>query len=61
MISNYSIRVLAQIDLEKIWLHTYEQWGQDQADTYLNSLFSRFEWLSKNPLVGKNRNDIKDG
>ena len=61
MISNYFIRELAQIDLEEIWLHTYEEWGQEQADTYLNSLFSKFDWLGDNPLVGKKRDDIKKG
>ena len=61
MTSRYSIRELAQIDLEEIWIYTYDKWGQDQADTYLNSLFSRFDWLSNNPLIGKRRDDIKDG
>jgi len=61
MTPHYSIRALAQIDLEEIWLYSYQQWGQDQADNYLNLLFSRFDWLSLNPLIGKKRNDIKDG
>lgn len=61
MTSNYSIRALAQIDLEEIWLYTYEEWGLTQANTYLNSFFSKFDWLSDNPLLGKKRDDIKDG
>ena len=27
MTPNYSLRALAQVDLEEIWLHTYEEWG----------------------------------
>ena len=61
MSSNYTIRELAQADLEEIWLYTYEEWGTQQADTYLNLLFCRFTWLAENPLIGKNRDDIKAG
>jgi len=61
MTSTYSIRALALSDLEEIWLFTFEEWGLEQADKYLNSLFSRFEWLSRNPYTGKDREDIKNG
>ena len=57
----YSIRALARADLEEIWVFTFEEWGLEQADKYLNLLFSRFEWLSKNPYTGKDRDDIKNG
>ena len=61
MTPTYSIRVLARADLEEIWVFTFEEWGLEQADKYLNSLFSRFEWLSINPYTGKDRDDIKNG
>jgi len=61
MTSTYSIRALARTDLEEIWLFTFEEWGLEQADKYLNSLFSRFEWLSRNSYTGKDREDIKNG
>jgi len=61
MISNYSIRALARSDLEEIWLFTFEEWGLEQADKYLNSLLSRCEWLASNPYAGKDREDIKNG
>ena len=61
MTSTYSIRALARTDLEEIWVFTFEEWGLEQADKYLNSLFSRFEWLSRNPYTGKDREDIKNG
>lgn len=61
MTPSYSLRLLAQVDLEEIWLYTYEEWGVEQADTYLNLLFTRFTWLAENPLIGKKRDDIKTG
>ena len=61
MTPSYSLRALAQEDLEEIWLYTYEEWGDDQADKYLDLLFSRFTWLAENPLLGKKRDDIKAG
>ena len=61
MTPKYSLRALAQDDLEEIWHYTYEEWGVEQADIYLNSLFSRFKWLAENPLIGKKRDDIKLG
>jgi len=61
MTSTYSIRAWARTDLEEMWQFTFEEWGLEQADKYLNSLFSRFEWLSRNPYTGKDREDIKNG
>ena len=61
MTSAFTIRALARTDLEEIWLFTFEEWGLEQADKYLNSLLSRIEWLSKNPYTGKDREDIKKG
>jgi len=57
----YTLRELAQADLEGIWLYTCREWGVSQADSYLQSLFSRFNWLADNPQSGKNRDDIKTG
>ncbi len=57
----YRIRQLAQDDLEAIWLYTREQWGIAQADSYLESLILRFDWLAENPDLGKPRDDVKSG
>lgn len=57
----YSLRALARADLEAIWLYTFREWGAEQADSYLQSLFSRFSWLAENPSFGRNRDDIKTG
>ena len=39
---SYSIRKLAESDLENIWLYSKEQWGVKQADKYIRLLLSRF-------------------
>ncbi len=57
----YTLRALAQDDLEAIWLYTRQEWGVDQADSYLQALFSRFDWLVENPTSGRKRDDIKAG
>lgn len=61
MISGYSLRQQAQDDLELIWLYSYQEWGAEQADKYIQSLLSRFTWLSENPQLGKQRPEIKPG
>jgi toxin ParE1/3/4 len=57
----YTLRQLAENDLEEIWLYSLQEWGVDQADKYIRALLSRFSWLSKNPTIGKHRTDIKPG
>lgn len=61
MTASYTIRQLAENDLEQIWLYTFHEWGIEQADKYLRLLLIRFSWLSKNPRLGKQRDDIKPG
>jgi toxin ParE1/3/4 len=61
MTASYTIRKLAENYLEQIWLYTFHEWGIEQADKYIHNLISRFLWLSKNPQVGKRRDDIKPG
>ncbi|MEQ1621414.1 MAG: type II toxin-antitoxin system RelE/ParE family toxin [Methylococcales bacterium] len=61
MTSSYTLRQLAQIDLEEIWLYSLEEWGITQADHYIRTLLIRFSWLAENPAIGKSRDDIKPG
>lgn len=57
----YTLRQLAENDLEEIWSYTYEEWGLAQADSYLQSLILRFDWLADSPYSGRKRDDIKTG
>jgi len=58
-VAAYTLRELAQNDLEEIWFYTYEEWGLVQADSYLQSLITRFDCLAKSPYSGRKRDDIK--
>jgi len=57
----YALRKLAVDDLEAIWVYTVEQWGVEQAEGYLTSLFSCFEDLAENPQLGRQRDEVKAG
>ena len=45
-------RPLAEQDLEEIWLYTYGQWGEKQADKYLRELQQGMEGILRNPEIG---------
>ena len=58
---NYKISKQAEIDLENIWLYTFEEWSIDQADYYFDLIMDEIEYISKNPKTGKDYNDIRKG
>ncbi len=58
---NYRIHQSVYDELEQIWLFSYKQWGEAQADHYVRELIERFAWLAENPRAGKQRDDIKPG
>ncbi len=45
-------------DLSDIWLYTYENWSERQADIYYQLLVNSFEEISIKPNIGKNYFDI---
>jgi len=49
---NFIISNEAAIDLEKIWLYTYENWSLQQADRYFNLIMDEIENLSNDPHSG---------
>jgi toxin ParE1/3/4 len=50
---SYKISVKASEDIENIWLYTFENWSQEQADRYVNLIFNEIEYLAKSPESGK--------
>lgn len=54
----YHLRALARDDLEAIWHYTVEQWGAEQAESYLALLLACFGELSENPEIGRPRDEI---
>ena len=61
MPKKFNLTSLAKEDLRDIWNYTVETWNEAQADKYLAELYSRFEWLLKNPELGLNRDEVKEG
>lgn len=57
----YKISKEASIDLEKIWVYTFETWSTEQADYYFDLIMNEIEYLSKNPRSGKDYNEIRKG
>jgi len=40
---SYRISVKASEDIKNIWLYTFENWSQEQADRYVNLIFDEIE------------------
>ena len=58
---NYKISKQAEIDLENIWLYTFEEWSIEQADYYFDLIMDEIEYIFKNPKSGKDYNEIRKG
>jgi toxin ParE1/3/4 len=57
----YIISEKANIDIEKIWLYTYENWSLEQADRYYNLILDEIEFIAENFESGKPVDYIKNG
>jgi toxin ParE1/3/4 len=57
----YKISNEALIDLEKIWLYTFETWSIEQADRYYNLIFDEIEFICENPKAGIDYNYVRKG
>ena len=58
---DYKISKQAQIDLENIWLYTFEEWSLEQADYYFDLIMDEIEYISKNPKSGKDYSNVRKG
>jgi toxin ParE1/3/4 len=57
----YIISKRASKDLENIWLYTFENWSQEQADRYFNLIVDEIENITRDPLSGKDYSEIRKG
>lgn len=57
----YNLTLQAENDLKEIWHYTVDRWNQEQADKYGEQLEQRLQWLAENPMLGRPRNEIKQG
>jgi toxin ParE1/3/4 len=60
-VADYLLSAIARQDIISIRDYTMETWGEEQVSIYLSQLEQRFEWLVKNPRLGKKRDDVKEG
>ena len=51
----------AESDLIDIWRYSFEQWGQLQADKYLDELDNGIRKLADNPEIGMKRDYVRAG
>jgi toxin ParE1/3/4 len=51
----------AESDLVGIWQYSFEQWGELQADKYLDELNGGIRKLADNPEIGLKRDFVRDG
>ena len=51
----------AEADLANIFNYTLTNWGESQAEAYLDALTARFAWLSANRSLWRERNDLQPG
>lgn len=58
---NIHKQALAEKDLIDIWLYTFENWGETQADKYHNDLTEAFSTVALNPAIGTSCEDIRKG
>lgn len=58
---SYKISQEATLDIENIWLYTYENWSLEQADRYINMIMDEVEYLAENPDSGKDFGDVRKG
>ncbi len=49
---------LAEQDLINIWLYSFQQWGEEQANQYLNELGHAIELLGATPLMCTERQEF---
>lgn len=51
----------AQADLKSVARYTQERWGVRQRNAYLKEVDQVFRALTKNPLMGRACDDIREG
>ena len=57
---SYHLTHKAVKDLKQIWLYTFEQWSEKQADTYYMEILQHCEKVAKNPAVGRSYHYVVD-
>lgn len=59
--AEYRLTPAAERDLERIWAHTFGQWGIEQANRYIDILTVAFAELAQSPGMAAACDDIRPG
>jgi len=51
----------AEADLISIWLYSFENWGEAQADRYLDAIETALKKIAKSPDQGESRDWLRQG
>jgi toxin ParE1/3/4 len=51
----------AIVDLEEIWLYTFETWSLEQADRYHELIIKEIKFLASRPKYGKDHSHLRKG
>lgn len=55
------IQTLAKQDLKNIWLYSFNNWGDAQADCYFDELNAALALIAENPELGFACDYIREG
>jgi toxin ParE1/3/4 len=57
----YLLSNKAVLDLQEIWLYTFEKWSVEQADRYYNLIIGEIEFICKHIHSGRAMNHVRKG
>ena len=57
----YNLSHEAEIDLQNIWLYTFENWSNDQANHYVDLIIDEIEYLCVKPNYGTDYSHLRKG
>ena len=58
--SEYILSPEAISDLQNIYDFTFDEWGETQAEKYLNEIYAVFDRLTQHPQIGRLRIELAD-
>lgn len=61
MKANYRLSQEAKADLNRIYLHGFEEFGENRADQYFRDFVERFELLAQQPKMYPVADDVAKG
>lgn len=59
--SNYLLSPEKISDLQDIYLFTIGEWGEKQAEKYLDEIYAAFDRLTQHPSIGRSRGELSTG